>query len=183
MPTLRNRTSALFAGLLALLPLAAPASQPSVATLDADARSGGNRKEIAEKIGDLIFAVEWPAQVMKIVANAADGSLVVGVKVSGVKFHQPLSRAEFGHEMATLAADIFAAENRVTEVDIWAAVPLDVGKGVIVSGDLATPTTRSVFTASILRGESEAALEARFKSGRGIYWDEEWVRTTLNGAR
>jgi len=181
---LRNRTKLAFAfAALMLAPLAASASAPSVATLDADARAGGNRKIEAERIGDTIFAIEWPAQVMKISANSVDDSLVVGLKVSGVKFHTPLTRAAFESEMTTLIGLVFASEPKVTEVDLWAAVPLDVGKGVIVTGDLATPTTRNVFTVSSRRGESPAALEARVKAMQGIYLDEEWARTTLKGEK
>jgi hypothetical protein len=177
---LRNRTSlSLALALLTLAPFAAHASAPSIATLDADARAGGNRKLKAERIGGAIFAIEWPAQVMKVSANSVDDSLVVGLKVSGVKFHGALTRAAFESEMTTLIGLVFATEPQVTEVDLWAAVPLTVGKGVIVSGDLATPTTRNVFTVSSRRGESAGALAARVKALRGIYLDEEWARTTL----
>jgi hypothetical protein len=172
---------ALVAGLLTAAPVAAFASSPSIATLDADARASGNRKLEAERIGEQIFAIEWPAQVMKVSANSVDDSLVVGLKVSGVKFHGPLTRTAFESEAITLIGMVLAAEPKVTEVDLWAAVPLTVGKGVIVSGDLATPTTRNVFTVSSRRGESAAALAARVKALRGIYLDEEWARTTLKG--
>ena len=183
---MHNRTKlALAAGLalLTLAPGAALASAPSVATLDADARASGKRKVEAERIGDAVFAIEWPAQVIKISANSVDDSLVVGLKVSGVKFHGPLTRAAFESEMTTLIGMVFAAEPQVTEVDLWAAVPLTVGKGVIVTGDLATPTTRNVFTVSSRRGESTAALEERIKALRGVYLDEEWARTTLKGEK
>ncbi|MDQ2992309.1 MAG: hypothetical protein M3R30_05760, partial [Candidatus Eremiobacteraeota bacterium] len=90
---MRNRTKLALALLIAAVPGIALASAPSIATLDADARASGNRKEIAMKIGDALFAIEWPAQVMKVSANQAAGVLVVGLKVSGVKFHGPLTRA------------------------------------------------------------------------------------------
>jgi len=181
---LRNRIDfALALALLTLAPLAAAASAPSVATLDADARASGNRKPEAERIGDKIFAIEWPAQVLKVSANSVDDSLVVGLKVSGVKFHTPLTRNAFESEMTTLIGLAFATDPRIAEVDLWAAVPLSVGKGVIVSGDLATPTTRNVFTVTSRRGESAAALEARVGALRGIYLDEEWARTTLKQGR
>lgn len=181
---MRNHTKlALALALLTLAPLAASASAPSVATLDADARSGGNRKVEAEHIGGAIFAIEWRAQVLKVSANSADDSLVVGLKVSGVKFHGPMTLNAFESEMTTLIGMVFAVDPKITEVDLWAAVPLTVGKGVIVSGDLATPTTRNVFTVTARRGESAAALEARVKALRGIYLDEEWARTTLKQGR
>jgi hypothetical protein len=177
---LRNRISAALAlACFLTAPVAATAQPPSIATLDADLRASGNRKAVAEHLGDALFAIEWPAQLTKISANAADGSLVVGLRLSGVKFHAPLSRAGFESEAATLIARAFALDPRITEVDLWTAVPLAVGKGVIVTGDLATPTTRNVFTVSVRRGESEAALARRIASGRGVYVDEEWARTIL----
>ncbi len=180
---MRNRIKLALA--LALLiagpPGIALASAPSIATLDAGARASGNRKDIARKIGDALFAIEWPAQVMKVSANETADTLVVGLRVSGVKFHGPLTLAGFESEAITLVERVFAANPRVAEVDLWAAVPLSVGKGVIVSGDLATPTTRNVFTVSVVRTESEAALAARVRARRGIYVDEEWARSTLKG--
>ncbi len=177
---MRNRTSLALVALLALItPAASLASSPSIATLDSNARASGNRKDIAEKIGDQLFAIEWPAQIMKVSANQAAGSLVVGLKVNGVHFHAPLTRDAFASEIVTIAGRIFATDPSVSEVDIWAAVPITVGKGVIVSGDLATPTTRDVFTVTIQRREAEAALIGRIKAGKGVYWDEEWVRTNL----
>jgi hypothetical protein len=175
---LRNRTSLAFLAAL-LLPVVAHASAPSIATLDSEARASGNRKDVAIRVGDVLFATEWPAQVMKVSANEVPGSLVVGLKISGVKFHRPLTRTSFESEAITLVERAFAADPKITEVDLWTAVPLTVGKGVIVSGDLATPTTRNVFTVSVQRTESAAALEARIKAGSGTYWDEEWARTTL----
>ena len=48
-------------------------------------------------------------------------------------------------------SETFAA-SPVDEVDIWVSVPLVVGKDVIVTGDLAVPSSRSVFTVSARRG-------------------------------
>ena len=118
---------------------------------------------------------------MKVSANAVDASLVVGLKVSGVKFHGPLTRAAFEREAIALIGRTFATDTSVTEVDLWTAVPLTVGRGAIVSGDLATPTTRNVFTVSVLRSESAAELAARIKAGRGTYWDEDWTRAAFKG--
>ncbi len=178
---MRNRTKLALALLIAGAPGTAFASAPSIATLDAGARASGNRKDVAMKIGDALFAIEWPAQVMKVSANETAGTLVIGLRVSGVKFHGSLTLAGFESEAMTLVQRVFSADPHVAEVDLWAAVPLTVGKGVIVSGDLATPTTRNVFTLSVVRNESEAALAERIKTGQGVYLDEEWARAVLKG--
>ena len=155
------------------------AAPPSVATIDANARASGSRKDVAVRVGHTLFVTEWPAQVQRISADAVDRFVVVGLRVSGVKFHRALSRSAFAGEIAALVAETFRADPSVREVDVWASVPLTVGKGVVVSGDLAKPTSRTVFTVSVLRGESDAALRARLASGNGVYWDEEWARALL----
>jgi hypothetical protein len=157
----------------------AQASPPTVADLDAQARASGNRKEIAQHIGQALFLSKWPAQVTKISADSVDDHVVVGVRVSGVHFHTPLTRDSFAQEVAALVTGAFSNAPVVNEVDVWVSVPLDVGKGVIVSGDLAKPTTRTVFTLTAQRGESAASLVARMRSGSGVYWDEDWARTLL----
>jgi hypothetical protein len=159
--------------------LCAHAAEPSIATLDAGARAEGNRKDIADRIGDAVFAREWPAQVLKIAADSVDDHIVVGLRVSGVKFHVPLSREGFIGEISALITQAFQ-ESPVKEVDVWTVVPLNVGRGVIVNGDLAKPTSRTVFTISVQRGESAAEIAQRMHQGQDVYWDEDWVRTLVN---
>ena len=143
------------------------AAQPSVADLDAQSRAAGNRKDIAVRIGERVFATMWPAQVLQVEANDMGGHVVVGLHVSGVKFHDPLTRAGFNREIAALVAQAFATEAAAEEVDVWVTVPISVGKGVIVSGDLAKPTTRNVYTMSALRG---------VRAVGNTFVDEDWAR-------
>ena len=158
----------------ALVALALPlgiarASVPTVAELDAASRAAGNRIELAEQIGRSIFAIGWPAQVSQISANAVGTHMIVGIRVWGVKFHRPLTRAEFSAEVGKLVGKAFAAAPGAEEVDLWASVPIAVGKGVIVSGDLAKPTTRTVYSVSVRRGQ-KAQTE---------FWDQDWARTAF----
>jgi hypothetical protein len=172
-----SAAAALFA--LAFIPVAAPANQPTVAMLDARARASGNRLDIAQRVGDVIFATERSAQVMQVYANALDEHLVLGLRLSGVKFHQSLTREQFSQEVLSLVAQAFAAEPAAEEVDVWASVPISVGKGVIVSGDLAKPTSRTVFTLTALRSDPQSELAERLQKGTGVYWDEDWARTAF----
>ncbi len=158
------------------------AAQPSVADLDARARATGNRKDVAISVGDKLFMQQWPAQVMQVAANEMGTHLVLGLRISGVHFHRPLSRDEFYGEVTSLVGECFAAAPQAEEVDVWTTVPLDVGKGIVVAGDLAKPTSRTVFTLSARRGESSAALASRLRGGGDVFVDEEWARTAFKSS-
>jgi hypothetical protein len=158
----------------------AAASEPSVAQLDAAARAVGNRRDLAEHIGDTVFATKWPAEVTQISANGLDAHLVVGIRVLGIKFHEPMTREQFADEVVALINDAFTAAPTAEEVDLWASVPISVAKGVIVSGDLAKPTSRTVFSVSAGRDESAESLRSRISaSGDGVFMDESWARSAF----
>lgn len=158
----------------------AAAYTPTVAELDASARAAGNRRDIAERIGASVFASRWAAQVSQISANALEGHVIVGIRVLGVKFHQPVTRDEFESEIVKLVEMAFAAVPSTEEVDLWASVPISVTKGAVVSGDLAKPTSRTVFSLSVRRGENAESLRARVNhAGDGVFWDEQWAHAAF----
>ena len=158
------------------------AAAPSVADLDAHARATGNRKDIAIAVGDHLFRQEWPAQVMQVAANEMGSHLVLGLRINGVHFHRPMTRDEFYGEIASLVGECLAAAPQAEEIDVWTTVPLDVGKGVIVAGDLAKPTSRTVFTLTSRRGETSQALVERLRGGEDVFVDEEWARTAFKSS-
>lgn len=168
--------------LFALATLPAFAAAPSVADLDAHARATGNRKDVAVSVGDRLFTQQWPAQVMQVAANEVGAHLVLGLRINGVHFHRPITRDEFFAEIASLVGACFAAAPEAEEIDVWTTVPLNVGKGVIVAGDLAKPTSRTVFTLSARRGEASEALAQRLRGGEDVYVDEEWARTAFKSS-
>lgn len=179
---MRNPISIAVAALLAfgITTAIVPAYSPTVAELDAAARAAGNRRDVAQHVGDAIFAKEWPAEVTQIAANELDGHLILGIRVLGVKFHRKMTREEFAAEVVALVELAFAAANSTEEVDLWVSVPIDVAKGAVVSGDLAKPTSRTVFSVSVRRGESMASLQTRVLGGsEGVFWDPSWSRTAL----
>jgi hypothetical protein len=155
-----------------------PTASPGVDRFDAASRAGGNRKAMAVQIGRALFTTEWPAQVLNVYADGFQGHDVAGLRISGVHFHHPLNRNEFIAEVTTLAQKAFAAAP-IDEVDIWASVPLRVGKDIVVAGDIAKPTSRTVFSVSIPRGESVSSLSRRLQQGDGVYWDQDWTHSTL----
>jgi hypothetical protein len=175
---LRSRTKAAVVTLLAFMAAGsiARAYAPSVADLDATARAVGNRRDIAESIGRAIFRTQWPAEVNQVSANELDRHLIVGVRIWGVKFHHPLTRADFVDEIIALTGNIFAAAPDAEEIDFWAAVPIGVPKGEIVNGDLARPTSRTVFSVTVLRSESTQSLRERAANeSDGVFWDAQWA--------
>jgi hypothetical protein len=155
-----------------------PTAPPGVDRFDAAARAGGNRKAMAVKIGRTLFTTEWPAQVLNVYADGFQGHDIAGLRISGVHFHHPLNRNEFISEVARLVQKAFAAAP-IDEIDIWASVPLRVGKDIVVAGDIAKPTSRTVFSVSVQRGESSFSLLRRLQQGDGVYWDQEWTRSAL----
>ena len=151
---------------------------PSTSLVDAYARAGGNDKATAVQIGRVVFQHQWNAQILKIYADRAGSHSVAGMLLSGVKFHHPLTRTEFIAEVASIIDLAFSAAP-VEEVDLWCNVPLSVGKGLVVSGDLAHPTQRTVFTVTVRRGESKASVSARIAAGQNVYWDALWAKQAL----
>jgi hypothetical protein len=164
-------------------PARALPAAPSVASLDATARASGNRLDVATRIGDRVFAAPLPAQVSQISANEFGGHLVLGIRMWGVKFHAPLTQRQFVDQVAWLVRTAFDAAPSAQEVDIWTSVPIDVEKGIVVSGDLARPTSRVVFTLAVPRDRSDPASIARASAIHGsAFWDEEWVRSAFRKA-
>jgi hypothetical protein len=183
MLPLRKAAPAILASLMLATSAVAAASIPSVADLDASQRAAGNRLDLATTIGRSIFSVRWSAQVTQVSANDLDGHTIVGIRLWGVKFHHPMTRDQFTAEIAALVQRAFEAAPHAEEIDVWASVPIQVGKGVIVSGDLAKPTTRTVFSLSVQRGESAASIARRAVLGPGAFWDEEWAETAFQKQR
>ena len=149
------------------------ASAPSVAELDAVARAAGNRIDLAQRLGQEIFSSTWPAQVSQVSVNTLGTHTVVGIRLWGVKFHEPITRGAFLDEVRELVRRSFSTLPQAEEVDLWASVPIAVGKGVIVSGDLAKPTTRTVYSISVRRGAGPSTP----------FWDQDWAHSAFKSGR
>ena len=103
-----------------------------------------------------------------------------GLVVSGVKFHRALDLAAWNAEIAALVEGAFAAAPEVDEVDCWATVPLDAGKGTVVSGDYAKPTAATVFSITIPRA-ARRDVRARLAGGAGTFWDPAFRASLSKG--
>lgn len=104
-----------------------------------------------------------------------------GLIVSGVKFHRALDLAAWNAEIAALVGGAYAVAPEVDEVDCWATVPLDAGKGTVVSGDYAKPTAATVFSITVPRA-ARRDVAARLAAGTGIFWDPAFRASLSKGS-
>lgn len=150
----------------------------STADVDAALRASGNRKDVAVRIGQALFATVWPAQLVKVRVDGAGRHDVAGLIISGVKFHARLDEPSFTREVVALVDRAFAVSD-VEEVDVWVTIPLAVVPHEVVGGDLAQPTSRIVYGATVVRSE-RATFSARLLRGDNVFWDPAW-RASLGG--
>jgi hypothetical protein len=134
------------------------------------ARAEGGDLVTARRIAAALLARTLPAQLLHVRCEHAGAHVDCGLVVSGVKFHRRLDLAGWDDEIAGLIAGAYAAAPGIDEVDCWAVVPLAVGRGEVVSGDFAAPTSANVFSITVPHG-ARATVVARLRDGRGIFWD------------
>ena len=160
---------------------AAFAAATPMADQNAAARASGNHRAEAIKIGRVLFATVWPAQIVRVRVDAVGRHSIAGLMLSAVKFHQAIDRAGFLNEIELLVGRTFAA-SAVEEVDVWATVPIAVKEGATVSGDLAEPTSRTVFAVTCRRDQLPG-LVARLRNGEGVYWSADFKAKLRGGTR
>jgi hypothetical protein len=171
-----SRTLAVAAGaLLALAPLAGRADDPRVT-----ARSTGGDPATARRIAAALLARPPAAQLLRVRCERGAGHVDCGLVLSGVKFHRALDVSGWNAEVAALIDGAFAAAPAADEIDLWATVPLDAGKGVVVSGDFAKPTAATVFSITVPRA-ARGAVRARLADGRGVFWDPAFRASLAKG--
>jgi hypothetical protein len=134
-------------------------------------RSSGGDVVTARKIAAALLSRTLPAQLMRVRCERDTGHVDCGLIVSGTKFHRTLDLAAWNAEIAGgLVASAYAAVPELDEVDCWATVPLDAGKGAVVSGDFAQPTSATVFSITVPRAQ-RTGVSKRLAAGEGIFWD------------
>ena len=134
-------------------------------------RIAGNDPAAAERVAVALLSAGYPEQILKVRTYKEQPAVVAGIMLSGVKFHAPVDRQTFEADAADMVYRAFAADPSVTEVDVWAVVPIAVAPHADVSGDLAVPTNRTVFSAAVRRADFE-----RDEDGLGAtYWEAGWL--------
>ena len=147
-----------------------------------DARSAGSDLVTARRIASALLTHPLPAQLLKVRCERSGRHVDCGLTVSGAHFHRPLDVRAWDDEIAGLIERAFAAAPEVDEIDCWATVPLDAGRGAVVSGDAAVPTSATVFSITVPRAE-RARVRARLPDDRGVFWDPAFRASLSKGTR
>jgi hypothetical protein len=116
-------------------------------------------------VAHALLAQPLPVQLTKVRCERYRDQRFCGLTLSGVKFHRRIDVAAFEREVDALVDGTFAADPQIVEVDLWATVPADAGKGAVVSGDFALPTSKTVFATTARRGERAPSR------GGNAFWD------------
>jgi hypothetical protein len=145
-------------------------------------RSTGGDIATARRIAAALLVRPLPAQLLRVRCERSGSHADCGLVVSGTKFHRTLDLRSWGAEIAGLIEAAFAAAPEVEEIDCWATVPLDAGKGTVVSGDYAKPTSANVFSITVPRAQ-RASVRARLSSGAGVFWDPAFRASLSKGTR
>ena len=146
------------------------------------ARSGGGDVADARRVAAALLAHPLPAQLLRVRCENAGRHIDCGLIVSGAKFHRALDLAAWDAEIAALVDGAYAALPAADEFDCWATVPLDAGKGAVVSGDFAQPTSATVFSITVPRS-SRTSVRQRLASGAGVFWDAAFHASLSKGTR
>jgi len=145
----------------------------------AAARSSGTDRATAYRVASALLAHPLPAQLLNVRCEVLGVHRLCGLTVAGTKFHRPLDRRAFADEIAALVRGAFAAAP-LEEVDVWATVPVDAGRGADVSGDAAVPTSATVFALTVPRAHL-AALGTQLATDRDVFWDAEFAADLAKG--
>ncbi len=130
----------------------------------AQARAAGGDRATAVRVAHALLARPLALQLTRVRCERAGNDGFCGLTLSGVKFHRHTNLDQFQAEVDALVRDAFAVDRTIAEVDLWVTVPLDAGKGVVVSGDFAQPSSATVYAATVPR-----ALGAPI--GADVFWD------------
>ena len=164
---MRSRIS----GAVALTALVLLAPLGARAATRAELRSGGGDRATALRVADALFARPLDLQLMRVRCERVAAESFCGLTLSGVKFHRRLDTAAFEHDVDTLVHDALAVDPRIAEIDLWVTVPANAGKGAVVSGDFAVPTSATVYAATTPRAQTTPP-----SSGANVFWDPTFRR-------
>ena len=153
----------------------APADDARVAQ-----RSSGSDIVTARRIAAALLARPLAAQLLRVRCERVGRHVDCGLTVSGAKFHRKLDLRAWNAEIAALIGGAYAAAPEADEIDCWATVPLGTGKGTVVSGDYAKPTSATVFSITVPRAD-RARVRARLAGGAGVFWDPAFRASLSKG--
>ncbi|HEY0380711.1 MAG TPA: hypothetical protein VGC72_00685 [Candidatus Elarobacter sp.] len=143
-------------------------------------RSSGTDVATARRIAAALLAHPLAAQLLRVRCERVGRHVDCGLTVSGTKFHRPLDLRAWNAEIAGLIEGAYAAVPDADEIDCWATVPLDAGRGTVVSGDYAKPSSATVFSITVPRAQ-RAGVRARLARGTGVFWDPAFRASLSKG--
>ena len=143
-------------------------------------RSSGSDVATARRIASALLARPLPAQLLRVRCERVGRHVDCGLTISGSKFHRALDVRSWEAEIAALIEGAFAAAPDADEIDCWATVPFDAGKGTVVSGDYAKPSAATVFSITVPRG-LRGSVRARLAGGAGVFWDPAFRASLSKG--
>jgi len=153
----------------ALAPLAAPAATR------AELRSAGTDRATALRVATALFARPLDLQLTKVRCERVGAHSFCGLTLAGVKFKHRLDTASFERDVDALVHTALAVDPQIAEVDLWVTVPANAGKGAVVSGDFAVPTSATVFATTVPRGRGA-------NTASGVFWDPTFARELAAGS-
>jgi hypothetical protein len=153
------------------------ASAAAAADYRAEGRAAGGDRATAVRVAHALLARPLDLQLTRVRCERVVGAGYCGLTLSGVKFHRRVDLAAFRAEVDTLVRGAFDADPALAEVDLWVTVPADAGKGAVVSGDFAMPSSATVFAVTVPRARS-----ARPSDGPDVFWDPKFRSELVRGS-
>jgi hypothetical protein len=142
----------------------------------AQGRAAGGDRPTALRVAHALLAQPLALQLTRVRCERTGGDRFCGLTLAGVKFHRHVDMAAFTAEVDALVRGAFAVDPAIAEVDLWVTVPLDAGKGVVVSGDFAQPSSATVFATTVPRaGAARPAADSTF-------WDPKFQAELAHGS-
>jgi len=141
----------------------------------AQARAAGGDRVTAVRVAHALLAQPLALQLTRVRCERAGADGFCGLTLSGVKFHRHTNLDQFQAEVQALLRGAFAVDPTIAEIDLWVTVPLDAGKGAVVSGDFAQPSSATVYATTVPR-----ALGAPI--GANVFWDPKFRAELTQGS-
>jgi hypothetical protein len=162
---------------VALLALGATAAAANARDARAEGRAAGGDRATAVRVAHALLAQPLALQLTRVRCERVGPAGFCGLTLAGVKFHRRVDTAAFRAEVDGLVHGAFAVDPALAEVDLWVTVPVDAGKGAIVSGDFAMPSAATVFATTVPRAKANRPSE-----GPDVFWDPTFRRELAAGS-
>ena len=143
----------------------------------AEGRAAGGDRATAVRVAHALLAKPLAMQLTRVRCERVAAAGFCGLTLSGVKFKRRVDTAAFRSEVDDLVRGALAVDASIAEVDLWVTVPADAGKGVVVSGDFAQPSSATVYATTVPR-----ALAPHASDNAGVFWDAKFRAELAGGS-